>query len=411
MNEDDRSQFLSQAYHECVDAFGKFLLSLDANDRPAAVLEAARNRNISDEYGRLKIWGSQARAELPPRARGSLDDTLRHDEELRSLVGGILSRLKGLLVQATAALGVAEAAPELNVTPGHGQAEDFDSNSSISEESFSDLDSNPGLELAARETRFPTDPRSSMIQRLIRQISEQIVSLYDLSALLRRPRVTNKYISSTSSKNTQRHSGGSDSLRFSEGCQAWDVEHMSEKVLQWRGLTKAGRAERFEEEECVTTERLGAKRGSNEVDWFILRLARANTRRREQLRYWVDHPYAPGDTPEPTETLVKGGAKHPDIRSTERPVPPTTKPTDLVSTSEGTKTTVSKQSFSTAAISAVHDTKTNTRPRTVYEPTAIGHRISNSVPNPPASTGSTFKCPYCAMTLESDLASDRQSWK
>ncbi|UPK98937.1 hypothetical protein LCI18_009872 [Fusarium solani-melongenae] len=79
----------------------------------------------------------------------------------------------------------------------------------------------------------------------------------------------------------------------------------------------------------------------------------------------------------------------------------------------GAKSTMSKQSFSTAAISDVHDTKTNARPRTVYAPTNVGQDRSNAVPDLPKTRDGkkTFPCPYCGMTLESSEMQNRQSWK
>jgi hypothetical protein len=47
-----------------------------------------------DEYSRLKIWGDQTRACLPREARGSLDDVLRHEPELRSMVVEGIEQLK-----------------------------------------------------------------------------------------------------------------------------------------------------------------------------------------------------------------------------------------------------------------------------------------------------------------------------
>lgn len=54
---------------------------------------------ILEEYGRIKIWGDQTKAGLPARARGSLEDTLRHQEQLKCLVTEILIRLGALLDQ------------------------------------------------------------------------------------------------------------------------------------------------------------------------------------------------------------------------------------------------------------------------------------------------------------------------
>src|SRR6186713_1260344 len=43
----------------------------------------------SKEYGRLRAWGEETRAVLPAASRGSLDDTLRKDPELKRTVNGI----------------------------------------------------------------------------------------------------------------------------------------------------------------------------------------------------------------------------------------------------------------------------------------------------------------------------------
>jgi len=48
-------------------------------------LEKARG-----EYGRLRLWGGQSKPTLPARPRGSLDDTLRHDQSLKGKVADML---------------------------------------------------------------------------------------------------------------------------------------------------------------------------------------------------------------------------------------------------------------------------------------------------------------------------------
>lgn len=90
---------LSESYGECIQSFRSLLLALSEKDSYVIRLKQVRLPEILEEYGRTKIWGDQTKADLPARARGSLDDTLRHDDELRHLVQAILVRLRALLGQ------------------------------------------------------------------------------------------------------------------------------------------------------------------------------------------------------------------------------------------------------------------------------------------------------------------------
>lgn len=93
------SPSVGQLYSECIDSFAKFVLALSEPDNNVICRDEVSLPQIFEEYGRTKIWGDQSKADLPARARGSLDDVLRHDNDLRSLVSGILQRLKELLQQ------------------------------------------------------------------------------------------------------------------------------------------------------------------------------------------------------------------------------------------------------------------------------------------------------------------------
>lgn len=95
----DSGSSLSESYIECIQSFGKFVLALDEKDCRVIHLEQVDLPEILEEYGRIKIWGDQTKADLPARARGSLDDTLRHEDELKCLVQAILMRLRGILGQ------------------------------------------------------------------------------------------------------------------------------------------------------------------------------------------------------------------------------------------------------------------------------------------------------------------------
>jgi hypothetical protein len=62
------------------------------------MIEASKISHVSlhqllDEYGRLKLWGQEFKAQLPSNARGSLDSHLRHDKELRENVLGLFQHI------------------------------------------------------------------------------------------------------------------------------------------------------------------------------------------------------------------------------------------------------------------------------------------------------------------------------
>jgi hypothetical protein len=90
---------LSALYTECVRSFGLFLSALSEENCRVIHLEQVHLTAMLEEYGRVKIWGSQSKADIPARARGSLDDEIRHDDELKNLVRSIFFRLRALLDQ------------------------------------------------------------------------------------------------------------------------------------------------------------------------------------------------------------------------------------------------------------------------------------------------------------------------
>lgn len=124
---------LSKLYGECLQLFRSFLLALSMENCCTIRLEQVHLPELLEEYGRTMIWGDQTKADLPAGARGSLDDTLRHDDELKHLVQAILMRLRALLVKA---IPIAER----KYDPDEGS--DHDSISSVSTDSNSDSDDN-----------------------------------------------------------------------------------------------------------------------------------------------------------------------------------------------------------------------------------------------------------------------------
>lgn len=88
---------ISSTYTQCIHAFGIFVQAIREPDCLVRCRGIIHITDIVDEYGRVRIWGDQAKACLPANARGSLDDTLRHDTELKGQVQEILLRLIAIL--------------------------------------------------------------------------------------------------------------------------------------------------------------------------------------------------------------------------------------------------------------------------------------------------------------------------
>lgn len=93
----EETESISGLFAECLNSFGSLIIALSNEKCRVVHLDQIRPVHMFEEYGRFKIWGDQTKAELPSSARGSLDDTLRRDAELKDLVQGILKRLRAVL--------------------------------------------------------------------------------------------------------------------------------------------------------------------------------------------------------------------------------------------------------------------------------------------------------------------------
>jgi hypothetical protein len=82
---------ISQAFTACLQLHKILLALLQRKPGPCDDADLAKVLNV---YGRLRIWGEETRAILPPSSRGSLDDVLRKDPKLRGIAMRILQRLK-----------------------------------------------------------------------------------------------------------------------------------------------------------------------------------------------------------------------------------------------------------------------------------------------------------------------------
>ena len=80
---------IASAFSACLEAYRDFYLVLARDERTAT--ETIPLPEVADEYGRLKVWG--ANTEALRTGRGSLDDKLRNDGRLKSMILTLLREL------------------------------------------------------------------------------------------------------------------------------------------------------------------------------------------------------------------------------------------------------------------------------------------------------------------------------
>ncbi|KAF7505310.1 hypothetical protein GJ744_001013 [Endocarpon pusillum] len=408
-------------FSNCLGLFRQFILALGHENCRVVCLQQVKLPAVLDEYGRLKIWGDQIKASLPEKSRGSLDDTLKNEPKLKGVVLNILCRLQAQLDQAI---------PIAKRTYQKSLGSDQDSVSSVSADSDS----------APNDEDFLPKARVSKISVLVSHIFEQVRSLYHLSMLLHRPTITDRYI-----RSKPKGERNSNQMSMSK----YDYFHVREKVRQWLGQSKSSFGGCNERESATTLidiqyREIEDNNLLSESEIIYHRLSRANTRRREQLTYWLRNPDKPCvvvpdeprqiSEPMPMKRVATAGESKSQMTTIKQPKAATT------GLDKPVQSTTSKQSFSIVARSAIDDTKTRSgQPRTVYAQSTVGPRRSIRVPDLPVSAKlkpasscpfchneltSTydcpfchvnhcpkFECPYCHLSLQTEIMEVRQVWK
>ena len=300
----------------------------------------------------------------------------------------------------------------------------FDASTSPDQQIYDTVsdDSDSGSEHGVSAGRGSIVPRTTF---MVRQITEQIRSLYNLSALLRRPTMSSKYIRSERKDQALIRDLDTDFIPLHEAYSTIDKRHVAEKMRQWRGprggADCVGAEERAADIKQFLSEQAslaGLQRECckyEDIVWLHQRLSKANTKRREQLEYWVKHPCDPTKC----NPIAEAGVEVPTRLQGQMPA---TRPSgidiqpriDIQPSKTKSVSAFSQQTFSIVPVSDVYDTMTNKRPRTLYAPTAVGRRTAASVPNPPKidEVFPSFNCPYCGAPLDSnEMTNNRQSWK
>jgi hypothetical protein len=262
----------------------------------------------------------------------------------------------------------------------------YQSNSPLEEDCEDSSSSfSSGSESLSVKRERPLKNRAT-VKSLFSVIICQIRSLYEISTLLRRPAIPDKYIRSESK----------DQRMEVSHFATWDQAHVAAKITQWTFDEDKTFEEPFDADSLLCS-----------------RLAAGNTRRREQLKYWQKHPERPSSNisppllpPKPQQSENRGAQiRHPSVSAPLMNSAPRS--------TDASKITV--QSFSTVAQSILKDNVTNSgRPKTIYAPSGHGGTQGPSrVPDVPeaSSESPTFACPCCFAELNVNAMSDRQLWK
>jgi hypothetical protein len=358
------SMSLPQLAQSILKLYRELVLSSD--------MASEESQKLVDQCGRLRIWMEQTGATL--ETANSLQETLGNDVSLRDSVADVLRQLMTLLSMAISMTSM-----------GPTKDSYCDASSTLTSDSEYSSDSQQPDGDVPKERR----PRVSRFSLVLSHISEQISLLYHYSAIFRRPRLRGRYLHSTPQ-------------RPDSQIPPYEYSHVQQKFRDW--ASKTSDASPQSGEAALVDATADAKAPPAEFNFerevLSMRIAAANARRREQLRYWAAHPFDDMEdmhVPSPVEQDETDPA--PSETTARRSHPATVK------------------TFSSVARSAIFETGTLAGPsRTVYSPSDVGDHgnISSArVPKLPseASQSSTFVCPFCQMTLESAAMKDRNAWK
>ncbi|KAI1488984.1 hypothetical protein F5X96DRAFT_42443 [Biscogniauxia mediterranea] len=378
-------------FKQCFDRYTRLLLHLRKSKCGVVVRGEINVQKVLEEYGRLKIWGIQTKTTVSTRESGiptELDLLLSNEPEIRTSLLDILARMSR---QLDLAIPIAQAVSDTDTN----QSDRDSVNSSDSSSDYSSDSSSEG----ETDARY----RTPSIKTLMSHIFEEIKLLYHIGSLLRRPELVGRYLKSSK--------GAPSTIT-----ELRDLQHVEEKVRQWRKEVSTGKYYTPKVEKSITEEHIQAR--STEIDpestIFVLsrRLAKANSQRREQFKYWEKHPY---------QEFSNDNLEH------KKPIPPEsqafwrgdqlpmqdTASSAKVSEKKGTQ---SEKSIPTAhSFSVIHKSDIEEEspivPRTIYAESHIAGRSSTKVPPVPNSPGVLFECPYCHMKLIRSVMEDRNNWK
>ncbi|KAL8882777.1 MAG: hypothetical protein Q9215_004309 [Flavoplaca cf. flavocitrina] len=353
---DVSSYAIASMFLDCLISYKRLYFLLVGHQAQGA--ENIDVSELADNYGRLNLWGNDSGALRT--GRGSLDDNLRTEDKLRSILLDILRELKETidmgylhLTQQSMDSGVPSVPENESISLGVSSAlEDYDQGSS----------STTGTASVLSDDVTGDHSERASVQGLILAICEYTACLYKLSRSLRRVTVHEKYIRSVSKD--------IDLSPFAP----YDQDHIRNKF-------------------------------PTASHTLIRRLGRANTRRRQQLKYWEEHPQTQGQefSSVPYAERSKNIPQEASLAKLSTTAPSISMPSKI-----------SYQSFTTVAQSVLRDDTSHLGQRnTVYAPTRFGKNANLRIPNIPIVPADqlSFECPYCHVQLDKMDMNQRTLWK
>ena len=398
---------LSSRFTDCLGLYKSLVYAINAEDCAVAQQQQIDITRILDEYGRAKTWGDQTLVTLPPRTRGSLDHTLRHDPELQVTIQDILSRLKWCLDQGrylrTCDVSLADCLAAISIAKEKHDTSKGSDQGLNSDELSGDSDSTTdGDEGSGR-------PKKSKFAWLVEQAFEQIQSLFYSSSLLRGLKFSGKHVLPVDGK--ARAELLEEEISFASAFRTLDREHVLEKVRQWHGLTRNADVS-FDDEEGASADHLHARPDDNtqfQQDTTVLcqRLANANTQRREQLKYWAENP----DT-SIEEASVPGSGRISNLQCHASAARPSGQ--ELPIENNQLRSSSSQHGFSILPKTILCESQRESEnSSTAYAKSNASGDLPNRVPDAPTlSTGDmSFPCPCCGIKLTVRETESRKIWK
>ncbi|KAK8111515.1 C2H2 and C2HC zinc finger [Apiospora kogelbergensis] len=361
---------LTELSQSTATGFRQFLLMCTSHEKAMQVSDQER---LLVDFGRFRIWTEQTGAAL--RGRDSLDDTLKRDPLLRNSIIEVFQQILALL-----RVDFMKATEIYSGTAGGLAVSDPSEEVLTSDSEYSDCSG-----VANEETARPR-PKVTRLSLVMSHIHEQIGLLYYYSAIFRRPRLGGRYLHSKS-----------DTYQLS--IPSYELSHVRQKLSQWDQVVEQD----YQIYSTATTSTKSPHPAPTADETLSLRLAAANDRRREQLRYWSQHPWMSEEQPQEDHILVAG---------TDDDTPGLPEPFEGHSQS----TFPTARTFSSVARSAISESNPEAVPeRTVYASSEFDEsgRLASRVPKVPVESmkAEQFECPYCHTVLESSQMNDRNTWK
>ncbi|KAF2682187.1 hypothetical protein K458DRAFT_488874 [Lentithecium fluviatile CBS 122367] len=387
---------ISARYTHCLQSLKELLILLDPSISSAPHHKEKCISKALAVYGRLRTWGEESRAALRAGSRGSLDDTLRKTYALKVMVDGILAKIQRQVKHATQ---TTRSIREERAGNPMGQP---------IRNADSDEDTEPSSDDSEQENDGKVSLGVSMLLRTIRHMAEDVGSLYQVSLLINRPGFNRRYVHST------KDFVWDPSVAFYAN---FDLCHVEDKVLSWRRRPIDG-AQKTTAILQSMNDHETLHKFSSPLKVLVQRLARSNTRRREQLLHWSRHP----DQPPAWTTISRPTQQVADTdldttkektRLGDHLIPPVDV-TERIEEGGTPHSTFSKKTFSDVVVTDIFESQSVTAPaRTIYAESSLGNKRSNRVPEVPHSAfrNDSFECPYCRLNLDSVHMRSRLEWK